>query len=85
MFEANPWEVANVHVRRTRLRALLTLDGRPMATVSRNAGLHSEAIRHIVSGYRPNPTLDTMGRILCELRIPVASGGVRCGRWSDLD
>jgi hypothetical protein len=69
------WATASLEVRRTRLQYLVSHDARPMADISRDAGLHPDTLRQILSGYRPNPTIDVVGRILAELGR----------RWADLD
>jgi transcriptional regulator with XRE-family HTH domain len=58
-----------------RLRALVERDGRGVGRIAEAAGLSPSFLSQILIGHRPNPTVETVGRILAAL-----------GRsWRDLD
>lgn len=69
---SQPTELA---IFRDRLKRLVAEDGRPVAEIARVAGLNRQLVYQIFSGYRPNPSVETVGKLLNALRA----------KWADLD
>jgi transcriptional regulator with XRE-family HTH domain len=58
-----------------RLRTLIDADGRSQVEIAKAAGMPKAQLHHLLSGIRPNPTYDTLKRLL----------GVLGKRFRDLD
>jgi transcriptional regulator with XRE-family HTH domain len=58
-----------------RLRRLIKADGRTQTTIAKAAGMSQGQLGQILTGIRPNPTVDTVERLLSVLGK----------RWADLD
>jgi transcriptional regulator with XRE-family HTH domain len=60
---------------RGRLRSLIDADGRSHAAIAGAAGMSQAQLSQILTGVRPNPTVETVERLLSALGR----------RWADLD
>ena len=60
---------------RRRLRALIDDSGRTASAVAAEAGMGPEQLSQILRGYRANPSVDVVGRVL----------GALGASWADLD
>lgn len=66
------YDAGSVHA---ALRGLIDCDGRTQAEVATAAGMRPQQLNQVLSGYRENPSVETVGRILAALGR----------RWADLD
>jgi transcriptional regulator with XRE-family HTH domain len=58
-----------------RIRRLVDADDRSQVEIAKAAGMSRAQLNHLLSGVRPNPTVDTVERLLAAMGR----------RWADLD